>query len=234
MKKSRTLTRNLFILACLAVLAAYAIGGIPNRVQVHASSTQIQNRTKAIEVVSVNEQEDSCSLTLRNNSAKAINGYSLGVGDRSKLDVDLTIGEKVIPPGSEFKESLPAPRSQTLTVISVLAVFFTDGSSEGDPEVVDSNRQRREGTKAQLKQILPLLRAALASPDALDLRALKQKIIKLPGAAERGVSSHFHKGMSRAKQDAVSTLEAVAPNTPNTRRQLISLVEDLEKRLSRL
>lgn len=234
MKKSKPLARNLLILVCLGILVICSVGGGRDGGQVHANSTQVQNKTNTVEVVSVTEQDSSYLLTLRNRSTKTINGYSIGVGSRSKLDVDLTIGEKVILPGDEFKESLPASRSQAQPVINILAVLFTDGTSDGDPHVITDNRHRREGTKAQLKQILPILRAALASPATPDLGALKKQIADLPGNSERGLSHHFGKGMSRAKQDTVSTLEMLGTNPPNTRKQLTLLVEDLEKRISRL
>lgn len=234
MKKSNPLARNLLILVCLGILSICAVGGGRDVGQAHANSTQVQNKTNTVEVVSVTEQDSSYLLTLRNNSTKTINGYSIGVDSRSKLDVDLTIGEKVILPGGEFKEFLPASKSQAQPVINILAVLFTDGTSDGDSDVIADNRQRREGTKAQLKQFLPLLRAALASPVTPDLGALKKQIAELPGMAEHSPSPHFIKGMSRAKQDTVSTLDMLGANAPNTRKQLTLLVEDLEKRISRL
>lgn len=235
MKTSRTLTRNLFILvACLGILVIYAAGGSSEQSEARANPIQVQNKTKTLEVVSVTEQDSFYLLTLRNDSTKTINGYSIGVGSRSKLDVDLTIGEKTIPPGAEFKESIPASKSPTPPAINILAVLFTDSTGDGDPQVITANQQRREGTKAQLKQLLTLLRATLNSPAQPELGALKKQIAAIPARSEGRLSPHFTNGMSRAKQDTVSMLETLEPNGPHTRRQLTGLIEDIEKRISRL
>lgn len=228
---SKTAARNLCILAAsLGVFVTSIAGGSFEQGQAHANSAQVQSRTQALEVVSITEEDTLYRLTFRNTSNKTINGYSLGVGGSSTLDVDLTIGEKTIPPGGEFRESLPAYKPQAQRVISVLAVFFTDGTSDGDPRVITDNLQRREGTKAQLKRILPLLRAALASPDPPELDALKKRIAALP-AAEGDASHHANRGMAGARQDAISALEA---GTPDTRKQLADLIADIEQRISRL
>ena len=235
MKTSKTLARNLFVLvACLGILVTCLTGGSSERSEVHANSIQVQNKTKTLEVVSVAEQDSSYLLTLRNSSTKTINGYSIGVGNTSRLDVDLTIGEKTIPPGAEFKESMPASKSAAPPAISILAVLFTDRTGDGDPLVITANQQRREGTKAQLKQLLTLLRATLNSPARPELGALKKQIAALPDSSEGRLSPHFNNGMSRAKQDTVSVLETLEPDESDPRGRLTGLIEDIEKRISRL
>lgn len=195
---------------------------------------QVQNKTASLEVVNVTEQETSCSLTLRNISPKVINGYSIGTTNLSKVDVDLTIGDRTIAPGEEFTESYPLPGPQKPTTIKMLAVLFTDGTADGEAQVITANQERRKGTKQQLIDILPLLRKALNSSAPDELPKLKSKVSELPEESASNDSPQSRTGKSGAKQDTISRLEMMTQDGVDSRKELRDLIKDIEERISRL
>src|SRR5437763_1562805 len=85
-----------FILICVLVVAGGAWGLSPKQAQ--QDTPQIQNLTQSLQVVSLERDSSGNAylLTLKNGYSKNINGYSIGVGSASKLDVDLTHAERVI------------------------------------------------------------------------------------------------------------------------------------------
>lgn len=195
---------------------------------------QVQNKTSALEVVNVSQQGTLSTLTLRNVSAKAINGYSIGRSNNSKLDVDLTIGDRTIPPGEEFSESIPVADSQQPPLIKVLAVLFTDGTADGETQVITANKERRKGTKQLLTHILPLLRGAMNSSAPDELAKLKSKVNELSEDSAGDTSPQTKNGKLRAKQDIISRLELMTQGGVDSRKELRDLIKDTEVRISRL
>ena len=207
--------------------------GLSKQNPIPTNSPHVANKTTSLEIINVTQQNALCVLTLRNISAKAINGYSIGRSNNSKLDVDLTIGEKTIAPGEEFKESIPLSASQRPPVINVLAVLFTDGTGDGEAQVIAANQERRQGTKQQLTHILPLLRVSLTSSAPTELSTLKKQVAAL-SEEEDNVSPQLKNGKLRAKQDIISKLELMGQDSVNSRKELLDLIKDIEERISRL
>jgi len=235
MGKSKFRSRYLFIaLPCLSVLAVAVTSGISKQTPAPASSLRVQNKTESLEVVNISQQDTLCMLTLRNVSPKAINGYSIGRSSNSKLDVDLTIGDTTIAPGEEFKESIPISQSQGPPVINVLAVMFTDGTADGEAQVIAANQERRKGTRQELAHILPILRGALNSSAPGELSTLKIKVASLPEETASEVSPQVKNGRLRARQDIISKVEMMKQGDASAREELRALIKDIEERISRL
>lgn len=67
----------------------------PQTVEKH----RVVNKTKSFRLVKVLRKNDDYIFEFRNDDTRSIDGYSLFTGtERSRLDVDLTIGDRTIAP----------------------------------------------------------------------------------------------------------------------------------------
>lgn len=203
----------------------------------------VENKTKSLEVVSLVQNDDSFVLSLRNVSSKTVNGYSIGMGKSSRVDVDLTIGDRVFPPNTVTEERIPTsrvkvdPNASQQPGITILAVLFEDRSGEGDAQVVTLNKERRAATKEQLTLILPLLQNVLAVSDIeihSALSKLKTQISLLPEKSEAGQSISAERGLRSAKEDSIADLRRIEGSKRDIRKELTTFVEDIKKRIARL
>jgi hypothetical protein len=163
-----------------------------------------------LSIVEVKVKAQDVLLTLRNDSNKVITAISLsssGVNYRSEM-----IGtDQVIAPGTLDTElcGLPSPTSQEKG-ITILAVVYEDGTSDGDAKFVRQIFDARAGTQAQLARILPLFRDVLATPKSMRLmqkrEAMKLKLEQLP-EEEQGKSFEFRMGLHDAKELAIDKLK---------------------------
>lgn len=205
---------------------------------------QITNRTSAFQPASLTEKDGDYILSLKNNYSKSINGYVIGIGARGKLTIDLTIGSRVIMPGDVAEERIPTSNlrasSQAGTAhpsITILAVLFEDGTSEGATPAIAEIKERRAGTKIQLKRILPLIQNLLSSPGSAklsNLSQLKEQIASLPDAAEEAASLHGRQGFRGAKDEALMHLQNLGQSDTGLEEGLTRIKGVIEKRIARL
>ncbi|MEN3333272.1 MAG: hypothetical protein V7641_2637 [Blastocatellia bacterium] len=161
-------------------------------------------------IVDVKVQKYNVLLLLRNDSDKAITAISLSsseVNYRSEW-IDT---EKVIAPGATGIEQcgLPSPTSPEKG-ITILAVVYEDGTSDGESKFVRQIFDTRAGTQAQIARILPLFRDALVTPKNMRLmqkqEAIKLKLEQLP-EEEEGRSLEFRVGLHNARELALDKLK---------------------------
>lgn len=200
-----------------------------------------ESKTAAFRVDNLVRSESGYLLSLQNASGKPINGYSIAVGAKSKLVVDLTIGDRIISAGEALTVTIPASNLQsqgtTAPPITVLAVLYEDGTGDGDPQAIAETRHRRIGVKNQLERMLPLLQAALAQPDRdapAALTKLREQISSLPEAASGGMPPRAAAGLRGAKEDVLVVLDQLDAGGAGFREGLLVLKERVEKRLARL
>jgi hypothetical protein len=247
MKKSGTgfenrLLKRVAVTSILLVLVG-AVVWLPRSIRSQQIVPQVENKTHALLVVSLVPGRDDYILTLRNVSDKAVNGYSLAVGPRRTLDADLTTVGRVIAPGENFQERIPAsnlqpsPASSSLQPkISIRAVIFEDSTGDGEASTIAKHNARRAGAKRQLNNILPLLKDTLDAPDselAIALERLKAKVESLPETLADGVSQGAVAGLRSAKQDVLAMVQNLRTSS-NIRADLSSIKEQIEKRIGRL
>lgn len=234
-------TVSILSVTCLMLLVSgqWAAG----KLSTQGTTPQIINQTATLQVENLTVSDGYYVLHMRNSSGKSINGYTIGVGARGKLTVDLTVGDRVIAPGDVTAERIPisnleassekaAPQS-----ITILAVLFTDGTGDGSPQVIAEVKDRRAGARIQLKRILSLIQASLTSPEtnrqtALD--KLKMQIDALSEEPEAGMSSNSRAGLRSVKEDTLARLQGLEQSTSPLQEELIKIKESIEKRVSRL
>lgn len=209
---------------------------------------EVVNMTQSFQVVSAVKSNNSFHLLLKNNYSKAINGYSVGANPTSVQDIDLTIGDSEIAPGDSTRAEVPIPDSQSVSggVVSpqkvyVFAVFFDDGSSDGDRLTINRTRQRRLGIKIQLNRILPLIQAALNSSDSdmpETISRLKSQILSLPEETETGQPAMVRSGLLSAKRTTLTEIQRIEEEVKlgriKYREGLIHVKANVERRSTRL
>lgn len=207
------------LLTCILILGVGAWTVRKSSPQQQAKP-QVVNKTQSFQVeeLVLNAERNAYLLTLKNGYNKSINGYSIGVGS-SKLDVDLTSGERTIAPGGTTQESIPASRLHAdgvnglpLNTINVLAVMFDDGSSDGDSPAIAIIRQRRLGIKLQLQRINSILESNTASSGSvtpITLGQIRQQISTLSIEPSAGQSPMVRSGLKSAKEDLLLEIDAL-------------------------
>ncbi len=178
---------------------------------------QIENKTQSFQVANLelNAAGDAYLLTLQNTSNKNINGYSIGTGPGSTVDVELTTAERIISPGETTQQRIPVSHlrgsnilDQPLNPITIRAVLFDDGTSDGDYKAVAPMKQRRFGAKLQLQRINGILESALATGEITPntLARIEAQVSALTIEPSAGQPSMVKSGLQNAKDDVRSAL----------------------------
>lgn len=201
----------IFFSVCLLIaLSSFKLGVFKASASKKQVDFPVISLVANLTIVEVKVKAQDVLLTLRNDSNKVIKAVSLsssGVNNRSEM-----IGtDQVIAPGALYTEQcgLPSPTSQEKG-ITILAVVYEDGTSDGDAKFVRQIFDARAGTQAQLARILPLFRDVLATPKGMSLmqkwEAIKLKLEQLP-EEEQGKSFEFRMGLHDAKELAIDKLK---------------------------
>jgi len=167
-----------------------------------------RNKTSALEVTDIQIWNEAASVkvVLKNISTKSINGIQLSSNQGSVrvefLDAHEPDRQRLLP-GQTYVEMFPLTNSAEPFTVSVLAVTFDDKTSDGDSgsakEIIDARR----GHAKEMKRMLPLLEAAIASPEGDSpkiLDKLKSQVETLP-AEQSGDSFAFREGQQAARED---------------------------------
>jgi hypothetical protein len=249
-KMSRTLTAfqktlltcAVISVSCLALLVSnHSAARGSNELQ---NKPQIINRTTNFQPSSLTDRDGDYVISLKNNYTKNINGYVIGIGAGGKLTVDLTIGNRAITPGEVAEERIPISNLRMSSEggephpsITILAVLFEDGTGEGAAPAIAEIKEKRAGTKIQLKRILPLIQNLLSpagSSKLITLDRLKEQIASLPEGGEDATSSHAKKGFRSAKEDALMNLQNLEQSDMGLQEGLARIKATIEKRINRL
>jgi hypothetical protein len=73
--------------------------------------------------------------------------------------------------------------------LTLAAVLFLDGSSEGEGSIAASLRESRDAQKVQLKRMLPILQTGAEAPESTRVAAIQtaiRSIASLPETLENG------------------------------------------------
>jgi hypothetical protein len=186
---------------------------------------QVAVNTSALQVLNIVRNQVGFELLLKNISSKNINGYSVSVDDRNTITSDLTIGDQLIRPGTEFKVVISR---QVKKHCVIRHVMFEDGTGNGDPAAIAEQQDRRNGAREQFVRIASLLRPG----NVEDLAKLKSQIEALPTDAEPGRSVYVTLGMRNAKEDVLTDLNKIGEG--DTHAGVARIRENYNRRVLRL
>ncbi len=145
-----------------------------------ATTPQIINKTKAVEVVGVEESRQRYRLSLKNVSSKniiALNLYVPSRGGQSGQMVQGTQDQPAIKSGELYETDVHISRGGRMTPqgyapdpveqpkIVIGTVVFDDGTFEGETEAAADIEARQKGRKMQLSRVVTLLQGFLDAPE---------------------------------------------------------------------
>ena len=160
-------------------------------------------KTSVLQVLDVVRNPAGSQLVVKNVSTKNINGYSVAIDDgRNTITVDMTVGEQVIGPGTEFKIFISREVKKQYVIRHVM---FDDGTGDGDSAAIAEQRDRREGARELLARIAPLLQTGMT----VNLDKLKSDIEAVPTEADSRRSVYVILGMRNAKEDVLTDLNKI-------------------------
>lgn len=126
-------------------------------------SISIVNKTTTLEVAYETPPGKYLIVHIKNISSEDLNGYVIALKDQVRITTDLSMADRVIPPGQT--DDMPMPPDNPPKEIIILAAMFSGGNIEGDPLTVAELREWRLGIKEELARSLPLLDEMLKAPD---------------------------------------------------------------------
>jgi predicted outer membrane protein len=229
------------VLSCLCIFLLFSwlkLGVFKASTSKMQANFPVKSLVPGLAIADVKIEKDNVILTLRNDSNKTITAFSWSSSEviyRSEM-----VGsENTIAPGATKEKtcSLPSPASSEKG-ITILAVVYEDGTSDGVAKFVKQILDERAGTQAQLSRILPLFRDALATPQGKSLmkkrESIKLKLEQLP-EDEDGQSLEFRIGLHNEKERALESLKQMGQVEQEqgedvARHALPSIVNRYEKR----
>lgn len=216
MKKIKAIARKPYFLIlsfiCIFLLLSSIRLGAFNTIRKKQLNVPVISLVSSLSIADVEVKEHFVVLTLRNDSIRVITAFVLntsGVILRSEM-----IGSDfVMAPGTTTKKlcELPSPTNPG-EGITVLAVVYEDGTSDGDASFVKRIFDARAGRQAQLMHILPSFRDALIASKTMSLvqkrEAIKLKIEQLSEEVE-GQSLEFRVGLHDEREEALANLKEI-------------------------
>lgn len=237
-------------LLCLAVLGASALSSRTSTngkisLQQGKGLEIGQNKTRHLQVVSVEQTEDEILLSLKNDYSKSINAFTVSIGELT-ISEDYVYSGKGTAPGSQYTFRIAkqpaAPNRYEQPTINILAVVFDDRTGDGESRHVSKILDSRLGDKMQLRRILPLLRKTLSSPDddlpnALD--ELVSQVSILPEPSDGQFSSETQNAFRGRKEFVLKIIREIKDNAlsdthASLRNQLAELEKQYEAIIARL
>lgn len=217
--------------------------------QPKGNGVTVSNHTQAFQVVNATNDGNTIQLSLRNGYSKAITAFIVSGDDGSSVQVDFSSVDSLIAPGETYNYGEATANllshsgaEQSRPKISILAVLFEDGSSDGDNKVVRDIKNRRLGEKIQLMRILPLLEEALGVEDSelpVSIERLKARISALPDKPQKGESPEIMGGLHHGKQYIYAKLERLKQlqdenDVVNLRTELTKIKHRYKKETTKL
>lgn len=151
-------------------------------------------------------------LTFRNNYGKSINGFYVmeGLTEATITDVELIYSDvrNEIAPGEMFPLILGAGERVYTEGVTIGAVMFTDGSTDGDLEIVRRMIDVRQGEAVQAKIGLRLLRESADKDFESRMAYLKSRVSGLQ-VIEEGRSQEYNAGLSYGRSGLTMRLNEI-------------------------
>ncbi|MFY9556036.1 MAG: hypothetical protein WAV47_15100, partial [Blastocatellia bacterium] len=118
---------------------------------------KVTNKTRAFEVINMEKVgSKTIQLTFRNSYDKKITGFQVSVG-HGRVQTDLTLSgddSYFILPGTTYQRIYAIQDDTGTRGITILAVVFEDGTSDGDSEAIEEIEYYRLGMKKERERVL--------------------------------------------------------------------------------
>ena len=243
------LSRRLYsssILIFYLILIAYAIWDYSrfswaSKQLSSQDAVQIVNETRLLEVAKAEPKADSINLVLKNNHTKYITGFQIRIGQVT-VQSEFIGSDEVFPPGTVYEKQYPVEEKSSRASITVLAVIFEDGSSDGNPQYIKQIKDKRLGEKTQIKRAIPLLQKGSEASEgdpAEALRQLRADISSLAVKDKEYLSDDYALGLHDRKALLLRQLERLQHKQQtskeiNVREELGRIKGSHEKALAKL
>lgn len=246
MNKRNFYVKGLYALVlCLVLVSIFVFGArfIGKNSTVESINHQqkeikVFNQTSTFEVTKSEIVGEELHLSLKNITNKGINAFQLLVGpkkgDSLGTYVEFTYSDikDEISPNEVFVHREPLVKVLYRDGVTLQAVFFTDGTGDGETDVVREVNEVRQGTRIQLLKVLELIKETLSVPQnefSSRVTALRAKISDLP-ISDKTKSSQFNSGLSNVKGNVLLELK----NIQNNKESLIAVEAKLKRVISKL
>ena len=242
--KPQTLVYGSIVLSVfLAVTDLFSFGfNLPNSL---AQSKRVDskrevkfiNLTKSFRVAGSKITGDDLNLVLQNNYDKSINGFYVreGAAEATTTNVELIYSDNrtEIAPGETFELLLGARERIYTEGITISAVMFTDGSSDGDPEIIQGIIDVRQGERIQMEVGLKLFRESAEKDYESRMAYLKRQISDLQ-TKEKGGSVDFNAGLFYGKERLKLYLKDIEKRAESAASDIDSEFSKIQQKLERV
>jgi hypothetical protein len=246
MNKKSFYVKGLYALVLCLVLVGIFVFGMSfiekgskvESVNNQQSEIKVFNKTSAFEVIKSEIVGDELQLSLKNISNKGINAFQVLVGPEkgdslgSFVDFIYSDIKDEISPNEVFVHREALGKEIYANGITLQAVFFTDGTGDGEANIIREVNETRQGTSLQLSKGLEMIQKTLASPsDEFSSRviALRTEISDLP-AADKTKSPQYNSGLHFGKERLLTDIKNIESN----KQDLIKVESKLKKVIPRL
>jgi hypothetical protein len=154
-------------------------------------------------------------IRLKNVSGKDIKALTISI-DKTWVTRSFFLGEEAIAPNSIEDQRIPlsADATQDLNIgsargreIAIAAVFFANGTGDGDPRYVQMLANQHAGIRDQAKRVLSKLRRLSDGPAQEQVLAdLEAEALALPIKGNGLVSPDYEDGLENARRTLLTRL----------------------------
>lgn len=242
MRFRRLFDYHLIITAFL--LSGIIVFNIANTKKKHSSQQsdiniqdiKLTNKTKAFKISSIEKAGKHIQLTFINEYNKSITGFQASMGE-VRITEEFIVNEKsFILPGTEFTKIYAFQSMMIEKGVSILAVFFEDGTADGDQAYIKELNEIRAGKAKIFDYFLSQMQNALESPDGELPKAfhdLKDKVNRFHINKES--KGYYEYGIQEGLQDLLEEINNIENNASNEiRPSLKNLRERYQKISARL
>jgi hypothetical protein len=195
------------------------------------------NLTKSFQVAGSKITGDDINLVLQNNYEKSINGFYVreGAAEATTTNVELIYSDNrtEIAPGETFELLLGARERIYTEGITISAVMFTDGSSDGDPEIIQGIIDVRQGERIQMEVGLKLFRESAEKDYESRMAYLKRHISELR-TKEESRSVDFNAGLFYGKERLKLYLKDIEKLAESVAPDIVSEFSKIQQKLERV
>lgn len=245
-RKSRVIAYALTILVvCVAFtyLFTFVYNSAISMAQLRSKdprNIKFNNLTKSFPIVKSEIVGDDLFLVVQNNYDKSINGFYVtedrGNGEAVTTTVELICSgvRTEIAPGEQFTYHTGVGEALLKYGLTVSTVIFTDGTGEGDPEIIQRVNEVRRGRRSQMEKGLELLRGTSSIAEfGSRLDELKNSVADLKRKDETR-SEDYNSGLSEGKASIEMDIKELEKRSRSIGFDKDLEFSELEKRLEKI